>query len=80
MAHIIARIPFSTRLGNDNPFLDPGSHLSLGEINRRTELAAHRRKLLYCGVALTEAEAQEWDNLNRVPRRPPIYGPRLGAA
>lgn len=46
-----------------NPFLDAGSHLSLGDIDRRYELARHREP----------EDAARWAALNRVPRRPPIY-------
>ena len=57
----------------NNPFLDPNSHLSLGEIERRETLARYRQKCAKCGAKLPPAEAGAWAALNRVPRRPPIY-------
>lgn len=56
-----------------NPFLDADSHLSLGDVARRENLARYREKCAMCGIELPPADAARWAALNRVPRRPPIY-------
>ncbi len=73
MAQTHPRIPLAFRICRSNPFLDPDSHLSLGEIARRETELAWRAKLRRSGLHPTPSDDTRWGKFNRVPRRPPIY-------